>query len=66
LLTITATEKKDSEIRQQITAAPNTPTFLSNSVKVINFLLCAALSQCHAFLSLQIRSQSLDRSFGLR
>src|SRR6185437_12182798 len=35
LLTITATEKKDSAIRQQITPAPNTPTFLSSSVKVI-------------------------------
>src|SRR6185312_5913211 len=45
LLTITATEKKDSAIRQQITAAPNTPTFLSSSVKVIISSCAPAVSQ---------------------
>src|SRR6185437_5213565 len=45
LLTITATEKKDSAIRQQITAAPNTPTFLSSSVKVIISSCALAVSQ---------------------
>ena len=37
LSTITATEKMDSKARQHITAAPNRPTFLSSSVKVIAF-----------------------------
>jgi hypothetical protein len=37
LSTITATEKMDSKARQHITPAPNRPTFLSSSVKVIAF-----------------------------
>src|SRR5260370_17409015 len=36
LLNITATEKMDRATRQNITAAPNRPTFLSNSLKVMD------------------------------